>query len=193
MSRRLIHVPVVHDAADLGSMADAVRVKVGDAAWRERQHAIDRFWAGVRDAIDRLGLKPVEIRIYQDGLPICGREADLVRDLAAQGSHNHRLVLELMNLGAKLTGTESPELLMEQLALDRELVAHGLTPPAGWSERATELLIRRDAWIASRIAETLGEEEVGVLFLGALHRLETGLPADLRVEIVTTSPRSSRS
>ena len=49
-------------------------------------------------------------------------------------------------------------------------------------QRADRLLGQRDRFIADRIAVTLGDGETGLLFLGALHRLDGLLPADIRLE-----------
>ena len=44
------------------------------------------------------------------------------------------------------------------------------------------VLKARDSFIAERIATTLQEGEVGLLFLGALHRLDALRSTDIRVE-----------
>ena len=38
-------------------------------------------------------------RLYQDGLPRCGQEEAIVRNLAREGSVNHMLLLDLMARG----------------------------------------------------------------------------------------------
>jgi len=40
---------------------------------------------------------------------------------------------------------------------------------------------RRDEYIAQRIASTLEEREIGLLFIGALHRVVERLPKDIQV------------
>jgi signal transduction histidine kinase len=69
------------------------------------------------------------VRLYQDGLPVCGREEEIVRDLAGSGSQNHQILLELIARGARLTGSESPSLLLEEYELARQLLV-GLTNQA---------------------------------------------------------------
>jgi hypothetical protein len=48
--------------------------------------------------------------------------------------------------------------------------------------REAALLEQRDRFIAERISETLGEDELGILFIGALHRVHRHLPTRVTVE-----------
>jgi hypothetical protein len=115
------------------------------------------------------------VRIYQDGLPVCGHEAQIVRELAAAGSLNHQLLLELVERGATLMGTEDPQLLLCEYEAQRRRLGTvnsnepARTPPG---DTAADLLRSRDSFIARRIAETLPEGETGLLFIGAAHRLD---------------------
>ena len=54
--------------------------------------------------------------------------------------------------------------------------------PEEQHKRLHRLLEARDSFIAERIAATLQEGEVGLLFLGALHRLDALRSTDIRVE-----------
>src|SRR5262249_55932565 len=71
-------------------------------------------------------------RLYQDGLPACGLEEKIVRDLAMQGVPNYRILLKLMERGATLEGTEDPDLLRTEYELIMSTAA-GATD-AGWHE-----------------------------------------------------------
>ncbi len=121
--KRVIHIPVVHTLADLGSLGESVRAgylqRYGAAGWGERQRAVGKFSGDVRRAVEALPLAWPSARIYQDGLPVCGKEEQIVRELAAAGSANHQLVLELVGRGASLVGTEDPELLLREYHLQR--------------------------------------------------------------------------
>ena len=97
------------------------------------------------------------VRIYQDGLPVCGKETDIVRELAGAGSTNHQLVLELAGRGAMLMGTEDPPLLLREYQLQRQHAG-----AAG--DEAAEVLAGRDRFIARRIEATLQDGETGLLF-----------------------------
>ncbi|MGA2616720.1 MAG: hypothetical protein ABSF26_03865 [Thermoguttaceae bacterium] len=182
--KRLIVISVIHTAADLGSLAESVRARhverFGAEGWERRQRAVEELWKDTRRAIDALSLDFRLLRLYQDGLPVCGQEERMVRELAAVGSLNHQLLLELMGRGAALVGTEDPQLLIREYQQQRrrfEAPAGGATAggpmAAGCSPgEEAELLAARDRFIAARIAATLQEGETGLLFLGAAHRLD---------------------
>lgn len=181
--RRLIHIPIIHGPEDLGSQLEAVKQayvsRCGIRAWQQHLRSVAQFWEETRRLMRPLTKRAGTFRIYQDGVPVCGQELELVRQLAATGSENHRLVVELVEQGAILMGTEDPGLLREEH--ERCQAATAL------SERATrarydELMEQRDRYIASRIDATLAREgEVGLLFIGALHRVIEHLPKDIEV------------
>jgi hypothetical protein len=188
--RRLIWIPIVHTEADLGNMAETVRNlyvrKMGRAKWAKHVADIDRLWRGVRAKIKGMHLDYSKVRLYQDGLPDCGREEQIVRGLARAGSQNHQLLADLMEKGATIMGTESPELLLEEYNLAREaLVASDRreSPEAAARRGALSkaILEKRDRYIGARIAETLQPGETGVIFLGMLHSLASRLPPDIEV------------
>ena len=134
--KRLIVVPIIHNAADLGSLADSVRAhyvqRFGPAVWQQRQQAVRDLWQGIAEALDALNLDYRRVRIYQDGLPVCGKEEQIVRELAEAGSLNHQLVRDLLGRGAVLEGTEDPQLLIREYQLQRRRLgaAGGQTPYA---------------------------------------------------------------
>lgn len=188
--RRLIWIPIVHTEADLGQMAEPVRNlyvrKMGRARWAKHVADIDRIWRDIRVRIEGLHLNYSTLRLYQDGLPVCGRETQIVQDLARAGSPNHQLLADLAGRGATIMGTESPDLLLEEYRLASETLAVSgrAAPPRarpcqGGAGKA--LLERRDRYIAGRIAETLQPGETGLVFLGLLHSLAGRLPRDIEM------------
>lgn len=178
MSRRLAIIPIVHTEADLGKLAARVRDRLGATAWRRRQRAVAELWNAVREWSLELDVANEEVFLYQDGLPNTGEAEMIVRDLATSGSVNHCLLLDLMQRGATLVGTEDPKLLLREY----ELANRAATGPSGASACASfnnefaALLEARDAFIAQRIDDTLPEGATGVLFIGALHRVEERTP-----------------
>ena len=149
---RLIYVPVVHSTAEMGSAAPAYKAafvaRYGEGKWAERSAEFDAIWRAIADAIKALGLDLERVKLYQDSLPVCGRESALVQDLAAQGSRNHQLLESLVRGGATLVGTESPTLLLDEyklLAIARAHRGAGRRPARGARpiHRRTN---RRDAW-----------------------------------------------
>ena len=183
-SRRLIWVPILHTPEDLGELRESARGmhsrRRGRGAWEAYARAAGRFWLEARRRIERLGLARPTTRLYQDALPECGFEEKIVRELAAKGGANYRLLVDLMARGAMLTGTESPRLLAEEYELQRAILTG--VPPVDAVERAAALLDARDRFIARRIDETLRAEESGVIFLGMAHSLTGRLPDDVAIE-----------
>ena len=155
--------------------------------------AIDLIWTEIEAAIDALALSFDRVRLYQDGLPVCGREAEIVTELAQAGSRNHQLLLRLMAQGAVLMGTESGDLLVQEYQLAKQSLTTRPPRAAGLaaSRRASSeaLLQRRDQFIAQRINETLKTGETGILFLGMLHSLERYLHPDIKVIYPLHRPR----
>ncbi len=187
--RRLIWVPIVHTSADLGSLHGAVRKlhvqRGGAAVWQERVRQIDQLWRSIRSSLIQMNLDWTRVQLYQDGLPVCGHEERIVQDLARTGSANHRLLLELMARGARLIGTESPDLLIEEYELNRQILLDQSTGAKGFEVEvkalSRDLLDRRDAFITGRINETLPPGHTGCLFIGLMHSLEGRLPAEISV------------
>jgi hypothetical protein len=186
--RSLLVVPILHTAADLGSLAESVRghylAQYGPPAWEQRERTVLAIWGEVRKRIAAMGLDYTKLRIYQDGLPICGQELKIVEELATAGSVNHQLVLDLVRQGATLVGTEDPRLLISEYQMHRRQLdpanATGSTGSPAPTDAAA-LLEARDRFIAGRIAETLGQGQIGLLFLGAAHRIDPHLAADIQV------------
>lgn len=188
--RVLVHIPIVHSQVDMGSYGSEVRhayiQEKGVAAWEDSRRAIEEFWQALEQLILSLDLDYSRVRIYQDALPVCGRETDIVRDLAKAGGANYRIVLELMQRGSVLEGTESLEFLLREYDLLKS-GKDGRDPSAEQEHReddhetAAELLQARDRFIADRIDATLKPGEVGLLFIGALHHVVELLPETIEV------------
>ena len=127
----------------------------GVCVWNEHIKAVDEMWEGIRGRLCKLDVDHSRMRIYQDGLPLCGREMDIVRDVAAQGSQNHRIVLSLVERGASLEGTEDVQLLLKEYqyiqAINNEL------EPAEKQKKATSLSARESGFCASATGSLLSE------------------------------------
>lgn len=179
MRRRLAVIPIIHAEADLGQLASRVRARFGAQAWRRKQVAVAERWSRVRSWCRELDCGVERVLLYQDGLPAAKEAEHIVRELAASRSVNHRILLELMERGAELVGTEDPALLLREYELVRDATT-GAKPSS--APELAKLLEQRDAFIASRIGQTLPEGATGVLFIGALHRVEPLLAADIQVD-----------
>jgi hypothetical protein len=188
--RTLIYIPIIHTQADMGALSESIqRLKVkrlGRKGWERTVNLVDKLWARIEQAIESLILPYERVRLYQDGLPVCGREVAIVAELAEAGSRNHRLLLRLREKGATIMGTESSELLVEEYQLVKEVFASGKPKVATRGEARQKalrdsLLKRRDQYIARRINDTLLAGETGLIFLGMLHSVRSWLDKDIRV------------
>lgn len=200
-TRLLVYIPIIHSQADMGGLARSMRrlsvKKLGRGAWKHHVDVIGQMWRDLREAVEGWELPWDKVRLYQDGLPRCGREVEIVTTLAQAGSPNHQLLLSLLSRGAALMGTECPDLLVEEYRLAREgLAAEGSDPAAPSTTqkeaRSRALLARRDRYIAKRINDSLCPGEIGLVFLGMLHSLEPYLAGDIRVTCPIRRPAHPR-
>jgi len=167
-----------------GTLKDEYIRRFGTQKWEEHNRIIEDFWHGIRNKVFDLSLDYPNTRLYQDGLPVCGKEMDLVQELVKMGSRNHQILMELIQLGAKLEGTEDPKLLLEEYDYLKKASAH-LDDPKGkrkYQRLAGTLLQKRDSYIAQRIDKTLREGETGLLFIGIAHRVNEKLPKDIGID-----------
>jgi len=195
--RTLIHIPIVHSEEDMGSLSDDLRQTYirqrGFEAWEKSRLIIKKFWADIDASVSALDVNFHRMRIYQDGLPVCGFEAKIVRDLAEgpTSGKNYQILAKLMDLGARLEGTENLEFLLKE----REMLKSGNADSECSTNLASplvksKLLDERDCFIASRIDTTLQSGEVGILFLGVLHNAATKLPATIKVMLLEEFSKS---
>jgi hypothetical protein len=188
--RRLLHIPIIHSQAEMGSLSPTIQAmmvrKLGAKGWERNVSLIDGIWTQIEQAIDSWSLPYEKVRLYQDGLPVCGRELEIVSDLAQAGSRNHQLLLRLKGRGATLMGTESADLLVQEYNLIKQTLAANhpaimARREARRQESSLSILKRRDQAIAERINHTLCRGEIGLLFLGMLHSMEGRLARDIQV------------
>ena len=110
---------------------------------------------------------------------LSGKELDIVQKLAERGSINYKIILELINKGAKLEGTESKELLLEEYNNIKNITT--TSSKKEYKEENKQLLIRRDRYIANRINKTLRRDEIGILLIGSEHKVYKYLPKDIKI------------
>ena len=170
---RLVYVPILHAREE--------------AAPKKGPSAIDEMWEGIAARIMELSLPWEKTRIYQDGLPVCGRGLKIVEQLAESGSQNHQLVLKLLERGAELEETESMELLLREHDLLNVLLmktsgAERAAAMVEYQAKSRELLGVRDGFIFHRIKSTLPREDrVPLVFMGVMHRLDKLLEKDFLI------------
>ena len=188
--RVLICVPIIHTQVDMGALNEPIQrlkvKKLGKKIWERNLALVNNFWTEIEQATENLALPYERVRLYQDGLPVCGRESEIVTDLAQAGSRNHQLLLKLKQKGAVLMGTESAELLVEEYQLAKQVLAEEMSrgsarQTARGKALQDSLLKRRDQFIGGRISQTLLTGETALLFVGMLHAVEPWLDQDIQV------------
>lgn len=190
--RKLIIIRIVHAPTDMGSAGGALEKAgistLGRQRWLENQKKIENFWMELEKEVDDLGLDMEKLVIYQDGLPCAGDLGErIVRDTAAKGSKNYQIVQKLMEKGARIEATESPDLLRREFGYIKAL----LEAKSNDERRAAEerynqvkdkLLEERDLFIAQAIDATLADGETGLLFIGASHNVLPKIAGDIEVK-----------
>ena len=183
--KKLVYVPILH-------AREASENKQG-GEFNAGQSAVGEMWAGITAKIEELNLPWNKTRIYQDGLPVSGKELEIVTRLTDNGSWNHLLILNLLKKGAKLEGTENMDFLMREYDLLNILLMKqaGADMSAGdpgakaeYQAKSRGLLAQRDEFIANRIKTTLQEGEVSLVFIGVMHRLDKILEKDFPISYV---------
>ncbi|HKI48317.1 MAG TPA: hypothetical protein VKA69_03260 [Desulfobacteria bacterium] len=185
--RNLLYVPVIHEAADLGSISSAADEKgqnvFGPIRWERHKEIVKSFWKQIShyfEDIDAAGLE-----IFQDGLPVGGEIGlKIIREGARRGSRNYGIVLDLINRGGVIKKTEDVELLQKELIRTKQLSgkdAHGKEELDAFQDLTSgeQLMADRDHFVAQTINETL--EHRGVLFMGAYHHVPVSLDKDIEI------------
>ena len=197
VQRTLVYIPIIHTQADMGSLSESLQHmivgKFGKTVLKRKVNAVERIWSEIERVIEDLALAYENVRLYQDGLPVCGRETQIVTELANTGSRNHKLLLRLIERGATLMGTESAELLVEEYELSKKTITpgnarKGVTRNHLQQALFDSLLRRRDQFIAHRINDTLCSGETGILFVGMAHSLGNKLSGDIDVVYPLSQP-----
>jgi len=211
--RKLLVIPIVHTAADLGRLEHRLEQLKRATMPRERVEAsrkqVARFWEELRVAIESWQLDFSKVVVYQDALPLApathvGLEIKIVKELAAVGSANHQLLEWLHEHGASILGTESPELLVAEYSLVRKQLGMAENPSSNQepprilettaeaaeiAAQLADLLNRRDQFIAARIDSTLNLDQTGIILIGMLHHVEKWLPDDIEVDFPIGQPK----
>ncbi len=192
--RNLVYIPIIHTEVDLGSVSEEVKKeylsKYGKTKWLKHLDLISNLWETIRKRLLKMPVDYSKARLYQDGLPVCGKELEIVKELAGMGSKNHLLLMELVDMGATLMGTEDPGLLLQEHKMIKEIVGAGSKNKGKekleeYRTHSNDLLVKRDDFIAKRISETLQDGETGILFIGAMHKVDKRLPRGIKVVYLT--------
>lgn len=141
------------------------------------------IWTEIESSID--SLKPAPKKMYNDGLFTFNNKlivipsenvSEALREIYKMPErHNKRILLKLADMGTSLIPCEEHELLMAWQKNEAEIVRKeeaGETISAEEIGKQSLYLLTRNKVIGQVIAQTLSEDEAGVLFLGSVHNLK---------------------
>jgi hypothetical protein len=184
--RTLIYVPIIHSIADMGSLGKELNSKsvsdYGNNLWQKHTNAVNGYWEAIEFYFKNIELPIKGIKIYQDGMFVEGEMAMKIIDEGIKsGSRNSIIVSNLIDRGAILMKTEDLTMVKNeydglQSVLKSKSNLNKLFQLFRYKISKPILLSRRDTYIADRIAETLGHDETGILFIGAYHNVMKKLP-----------------
>ena len=144
---------------------------------------LQRYWDQIESQVASLESRLGTIRrVYHEGMTKGGEEA--LKYMATVDERCHALIQSKISAGASLEATEDGEVLVETLDLQRCLMLpfSGDTVALRLREWLTEGLRRRYEYVSRRIDDTLGEDQVGLLFISERHQVQ--FPADMEVFFV---------
>ena len=189
--RTLIYVPIIHTIADMGSLADELQQKsvsaIGEKKWQNHIDNVNDYWDEIESYFESPDIYIKGTKIYQDGMFVDGEPAmKIVNEGIKSGSKNSEIVAKLIGRGAILIKTEDFKMVKNeydglQSILKSKTNIKKLFQLLRYKISKPIFLRRRDRFIAGRIAETLGENETGILFIGAYHNIRKRLPKDIAV------------
>jgi len=196
--RNLIYVPIIHSSADLGSMSKALNsrgvAEFGEEFWQNHIHTINGFWDAIAYYFETIDLYIEGTKIYQDGMVTDGVIATkIIEESIKSGSKNYEIVSKLISRGAIIVQTEDLNLVKKeyeslQAITQTKSTLKKIVKLIVYKMTKGKLLKKRDKYIAKRISETLGEDETGIIFIGAYHKVKSHLPKDIHViELKETS------
>lgn len=191
--KKLIYVPILHAREAQVRTPFIVRGNeknnMGGMKNGKKLSPVEEMWEGIAAKIGGLKLPWNQTRIYQDGLPVCGNELEVVARLAENGNLNFMALVDLIKKKAKLEGTENIDLLIQEYDLLNKLLMKDSDKDrsdtmAEYQAKSRELLTLRDEFILKRITSTLQPGELPIVFMGVMHRLDKMLEKDFLVSYV---------
>ena len=213
----LIYVPILHTRQEAEAITHAMPGDAGStakpsagadtsaeadtSAGADYDRSVGEMWDGIARKLDEAHLSYPAVRIFQEAMPVCGMEKEIAESLAEQGSRNHRLLLDLIGQGARLEGTEDPDLLVQEHEYLTAFIGSRYPPTGGvigtvptlrevgteraafeeYQTRSKALMEKRDAFIAARIKSAIREGELPLVFMGVRHQLDKQLEGDFMI------------
>jgi hypothetical protein len=181
--RVLVMVPAVREAAELDRLPAGIGAAEDAGAGDAPDDPVRRYYRGLTHWVRALPHPIARLRLYHEGMPVCGKELLIARQLADQGSASHQMLLDLLDSGAMLAGSESTSLLMADYQDQLHTAEHADTPSVAALTRECDArrADARDQKLAARIDQTLRCGEWGLLLLALGRDISKHLPADITV------------
>ncbi len=189
--RTLIYVPIIHSSADMGSLGNELKHKNTDGStgnkWQKHSVTVNDYWDVIESYFENINIGIKGVKIYQDGMFADGEMAiKIINEGIKSGSKNSKIISKLIDRGAILMQTEDFGMVKAEYdGLQSILKSKNNITKLFWLLRykisKSLVLIRRDKFIAGRIAESLEQNETGILFIGAYHNIIKRLPEDITV------------
>jgi len=190
----LIYVPILHTQKEAGEILVSLRGSESEKPLNsmvQQEKPTKEMWEGIYEKLKESNIHYPSVRIYQEALPVCGKESEIVAKLAEKGSRNHQLILELMRKGARLEGTEDPDLLIKEYDYLTKLVSTVSVSIQNYrqalkeyQDKSMKLMKKRDLFITKRIKDSLKNGEMPLVFMGVRHQLEKLLQQDFVINYI---------
>ena len=153
----------------------------------EFEEKLEQYWSGAQEHIARLeaALGPVN-RIYHETVFLSGEEGGkLVEQLNPKG---YQLVRDRCDAGAQMEATEDRAMVEETSDWQRCLTMGLVSQKAASTvvQAYMDVTNQRYQYIASRIDETLKEDESAILVIGDNHRVQ--FSQDIQVFYIAPPP-----
>ncbi|MFH1032773.1 MAG: hypothetical protein V1767_09455 [Chloroflexota bacterium] len=139
-----------------------------------------RYWNQVESQVSELELKLGKVsRVYHELIPFGGEDgAKAIEELSER---SYKIIKDRIAKGASLEATEEAEILSEFMDWSKCLMV-GLQNQKVFTklyEFYTVASNKRNEYIAKHLADSLGAEEIGLLFMREGHQIQ--FPADIEI------------
>ena len=192
--RNLIYIPIIHSSADMGSMASELTRKsideFGEEFWKTHVAAVHQYWEVISAYCDAIDFGDKFVKIYQDGMVADGDIAlKIMEDSVKAGSKNYEIISKLVSRGGVIQKTEDLGLVKKELDMLKSIPSSGslirkVIKIIRFKISRHKLLVQRDKFITKSIDQTLASNEIGIIFIGAYHKVLEKLPKDILVKEV---------
>lgn len=144
---------------------------------------VEAYWSEVADHVRNLEARFGKVsKIYHESVPIGGEEG--LKLVGQINANPHRMLTRKCQRGAEFVAIEDGELLQE--TIDWQRCLSFVLSPAVVRQVATfyrEASQKRNQFMASRLDETLQDDEVALLIIGQNHAVQ--FPPDIQVFYVS--------